>query len=133
MQIAVFTVGAINILIGLTIFAAPGWFYETVGEFPPYNRHYMGDVASFLLPYGVGLVFAARDLLRYRAVIGLAGLASVLHLLNHAYDALGGLTHAHWLVDLTPLVLLAGPLVAVYFRRTPQDQAVAPDGSSSGL
>ena len=117
--------GLIYLAIALAIFFAPGWFYENVGQFPPFNRHYMGDLAAFLLPLAVGLLVAARDPLRHRLVIGIAAAGSVLHVLNHAFDAVvEGHTHGHWLVDFVPLILLAAALVTAYYR-----PGEAPDAS----
>lgn len=72
---------------GLALLVAPAWFYRTVGPFPPFNRHYSGDLGAFLLPLGVGLLFAAVDGTRHRLVLLVAAGGSVLHALNHVYDA----------------------------------------------
>ncbi len=116
-QVATFVVGVFYLLVTLTMLARPRWFFENVGHFPPFNRHYMGDTAAFLLPLAVGLLIAARDPVRYRLIIGIGAAASVIHTLNHAYDALfEQVTHAHWLLDFTPLVLLAIALILAYYR-----------------
>ena len=116
-QVATFVTGLFYLLITLTMLARPLWFFENIGHFPPFNRHYMGDTAAFLLPLAVGLLIAARDPARYRLIIGIGAGASVIHTLNHGYDAIfEQVTHAHWLLDLTPLVLLAVALVAAYYR-----------------
>jgi hypothetical protein len=81
-------VGLADTLAGSALLLAPEWFFSTVGHFPPFNRHYMGDTGSFLLPVGVGLLVAARDPIRYRPILLLGLLASWLHTLNHGYDAL---------------------------------------------
>lgn len=114
---ATFFAGLFYLSVSLLLFLAPVWFYENIGHFPPFNRHYMGDVASFLLPMAVGLLVAASDPSRYRLIIGMAAIASLIHTANHAYDALfEHMTHGHWLADFVPLVLLAGALVAAYYR-----------------
>jgi hypothetical protein len=116
-QTATFAAGLFYLAVALTMFVAPRWFFENAGHFPPFNRHYMGDVASFLLPLAIGLLVAARDLRRYRLIIGIAAAASVIHTANHAYDAIfNQITHGHWLVDFTPLILLAAALLFAYYR-----------------
>ncbi len=116
-QVAVFLAGLFYLLAALGLLFAPGWFFEYIGHFPPYNRHYMGDTGAFLLPLALGLLVAARDPSRYRFLIGLGALASVIHTFNHLYDAaFEGLTHGHWLLDLTPLFLLAMALIAAYYQ-----------------
>ncbi len=39
-------------VVGLALLFIPGWFFDHIGPFPPYNRHYEGDLGSFLLPMG---------------------------------------------------------------------------------
>ena len=84
-------VGAFDTAAGAALLLAPQWFYDTVGTFPPFNRHYMGDAGAFLLPIGIGLIVAARHPVRYRAVIAVGLGATWIHALNHLYD---GLAHA---------------------------------------
>ena len=98
--------GLFYVLAGAALLWATPWFYETIGPFPPYNRHYAGDTGAFSLPLGLGLLWAARSPRRHRALIVIALVASVLHTLNHGYDhLLAGATLAHWLSDFGPLAL----------------------------
>ena len=118
-QIILITSGVINLLIALTLLFAPQFFYNAFADFPPYNRHYMGDAGAFLLPLGIGLLIAARDPVKHRALIGLAALGTVVHIGNHLYDDLfveRGAT-IHWLTNNVPLVLLAIALVIVYRKK----------------
>lgn len=78
-------VGLSDALAGLALLVAPRWFFDTIGNFPPYGRHYMGDAGSFLVPIGLALVLAARDPRRYRGLVWLGAAASLLHFLNHLY------------------------------------------------
>lgn len=93
--------------VGVALLAAPVWFFENIGRFPPFNRHYMGDLGSFTLPIGIALLVAAREPLKHRLLIAVVVAANLLHAANHLYDALGE-PMAHWLVDTVPLVLFAG-------------------------
>ena len=81
-------IGLLDVAAGAALLLIPEPFYRTVGEFPPFNRHYAGDAGAFLLPIGVGLVVAARDPQRYLPILLLGVGASWLHALNHLYDAL---------------------------------------------
>ena len=86
-RVLIALVGIVDALAGAALILVPEWFYQNVGTFPPFNRHYAGDAGSFLAPVGVALLFAARDPRRYMPIL-LTGLAiSWLHALNHAYDA----------------------------------------------
>jgi hypothetical protein len=80
-------VGLIDIAAALALLVVPEWFYTTVAEFPPFNRHYAGDAGAFLLGIGLALVLAARDPRRYVALLLIGVAVSWLHAINHLYDA----------------------------------------------
>jgi hypothetical protein len=111
-QIVVAASGAFYTLTGLALLFAPEWFFENIGHFPPFNRHFIGDIGAFLIPLGLGLLLAARAPRRHRLLIGVAALGSVIHLLNHLYDdALGNAwSLEHFLRETLPLALVAAAL-----------------------
>lgn len=112
--------GLLYILTGLPQLFAPQWFYQTIGTFPPFNRHYTGDLGSFLLPLGIALLWAARNPAQNRLLIGFAALGSLLHGLNHAYDdVLAQSSLSGWFSQTIPLLIFALVLVAVYFSISP--------------
>jgi len=86
LQILIAILGALNVATGLALLFAPQWFFENIGAYPPFNRHYEGDLGAFITAVGVGLLWAARDPYKYRALIGVGLLAGLLHLFNHVYD-----------------------------------------------
>jgi hypothetical protein len=104
--------GIFYALAGLALLVAPVWFFYNIGPFPPYNRHYEGDVGAFLLPLGLALLWAARDPFAHRLLIRYAGAASLLHALNHVYDdAQAAVPVTHLLTDALPLVVFAVLLI----------------------
>lgn len=127
-QVATFSAGLIHLLTALTMFTVPYWFFENVGQFPPFNRHYMGDLAAFILPLAIGLLVAARDPVRHRMVIAIAAAANLIHTFNHAYDAVIVQTFNHaydpiieyttpaiyWVLEFVPLTLLVVVLITAY-------------------
>ncbi len=114
-QIVVAIGGAVNLFAGALLLLAPAWFFDTIGNFPPFNRHYMGDAGAFLLPLGIGLLVAARDPRRHRGLIGVAALGSLLHVGNHLYDDfVAGQAAAHFARETLPLLALAVLLIVVY-------------------
>lgn len=114
--------GISTLLIGLALLFAPVWFYEHIGTYPPFNRHYEGDLGMFQLGIGVGLVLAWRDVRRHRLLIGAAALGNVLHVLNHAYDSIiSRATLAHWLSDGLPVLIGAVGLVLAWWWAGPDD------------
>jgi hypothetical protein len=118
MQVVLFFIGLAYLWTGLIQLFAPLWFFEHIGTFPPFNRHYVGDLGAFLLPLGLGLVIAARDPFRERALVGVAAGGSFLHALNHLYDdwLAGNWTPAHLLSETLPLVALALLLLVVWWK-----------------
>jgi hypothetical protein len=113
-QVVVTIAGAVHLLTGLAMLLAPMWFFAAIGTFPPYNRHYTGDLGAFQLAMGAGLLLAARAPARQRLLIFTIGLGNLLHMLNHAYDAL--LSRAalgYWLADSGPLLVITLALLLV--------------------
>ena len=90
-QLLIALIGLVDAIAGAALLFAPQWFYDTLATFPPFNRHYAGDVGAFLLPIGLGILVAARDPIRYRAILLLGLSASWIHAANHALD---GMQHA---------------------------------------
>ena len=112
-QLVVAAAGAFYTSTGVALLVAPRWFFENVGDFPPYNRHYAGDAGTFILPLGVVLLFAAARPWRHRWVIAIAAAVSTLHAGNHAYDAVRGDESAG---DLVALVVIAALVAVAFFK-----------------
>ncbi len=107
--------GGVNVVAGSALLIAPTWFFDAIGNFPPFNRHYLGDVGAFLLPIGVGLLIAVRDPIRHRSLIGVAAAGSLLHTLNHLYDDfVAGQAAVHFVRETLPLLALGVLLIVAY-------------------
>ena len=100
--------GLVYLFVGVALLFAPRWFFENIGNFPPFNRHFLGDLGAFQLPLGVGLLWAARAPERHRSLIVVVIAGSLIHALNHLYDdLLNGFWASPQLWSQTlPLVLL---------------------------
>jgi len=104
------------LFVGLALIFAPQWFFDHIGNFPPFNRHYSGDLGVFLLPLGIGLLWAARDPARHLGLIGVAVAGSWLHVVNHLFDDLAeGALPPEFFSNTLPLLALAILLSAAYF------------------
>jgi hypothetical protein len=107
-QIVVAVAGVFNLLTALALLFAPVWFFQHIGTFGPFNRHYEGDLGAFLLALGIGLLFAARSPARYGLVVWVAAMGSLFHACNHIYDALiAGASLGDWLAQPVPLLVMA--------------------------
>ncbi|MBI4675049.1 MAG: hypothetical protein HY741_25700 [Chloroflexi bacterium] len=114
-QIIVGASGVLFVLVALALLFVPRWFFENVGFFPPYNRHYEGDLGAFLFAIGAGLVYAARNPAKYRLLIAVAAVGSALHVLNHVFDGIASsYSLTHWLTDTAPLVIAALLLIVAW-------------------
>ena len=115
-QAIVFIAALIYVLPGLALILTPAWFYTAIADFPPFNRHFMGDAGVFSFALGVGLWMAVRQPGQNRAVIGAAAVGNILHVINHLYDDIivdgGNVTHL--LSNSLPLGIVAMLLIWVW-------------------
>jgi hypothetical protein len=102
---------------GLLLFA-PNFFYTAIADYPPFNRHFLGDIGAFSLPLGIGLLLAARQPYKHPLIIGAAALGNLVHVLNHAYDDLlvDRLATQHWLTNTIPLLVATVMLLVAYWN-----------------
>lgn len=113
--------GAGQLVLGLLLWATPGFFYEEIGPYPPRNDHYMGDVATFYLALGVAALIAVSRASWRVPVLAFALIQYGLHSVNHLIDI--GESEPSWLgpANFVSLVLMT-LLLAWMLRR---DQEVA--------
>ena len=105
-RVVIGVVGVGYLLTGLALILAPQWFFDNIGPFAPFNRHYEGDLGTFYLPVGIGLLAATRAPAQHRLFLAVVAGASLLHAGNHFYDVLTGTTPAaRVLQDMGPLVV----------------------------
>jgi hypothetical protein len=103
-QIGIVINGLSFALVGLVLIVTPQWFYQNIGDFPPFNRHYSGDLGTYSLPIGIALLVAAREPLKNKLIVAMAFGVGLLHMFNHVFDAIligGSITY--WLSDIGPL------------------------------
>jgi hypothetical protein len=80
--------GTGSLLAGAALMLAPGWFFEHIGPYPPFNRHYAGDLGAFNVAIGLALLLAVRDPPGRHLLVGIAALGNILHAANHVHDAM---------------------------------------------
>src|SRR5258708_7019201 len=89
-QAIVLRKGLTYLAVGAALLLAPEWFFANIGNFPPFNRHYAGDLGSFQLALGAVLLYTARNPVKHASVLGVAALGGTKDTLNHAVDAARG-------------------------------------------
>lgn len=111
--------GAFYVFAGAALLFAPFWFFQTLGNFGPFNQHYEGDVGAFLLPLGLGLLVAAYQPTKHYLLLWVGAIASLAHACNHLYaDLIGQPSLAHLLNETLLLFVLAAALLWAAIRST---------------
>jgi hypothetical protein len=116
-QIVVAIMGLFYTLAGGALIFFPLWFYQYIGNFPPFNRHYEGDAGAFLLALGIGLLVATPRPEKHVWLIRIAALASMFHVANHLYDALAYPSFSSW--GQTIALLVVGLLLVIVSLTVP--------------
>lgn len=78
--------GLLNVLIGLSMLLAPGFFFDHIGDYGTRNDHYIGDVGAFYVAGGAGLLIAAQCPAWRLPVCAVAAIWYALHAVNHLFD-----------------------------------------------
>jgi hypothetical protein len=76
----------VQIVLGLLLWLAPGFFFDEIGPYGTRNDHYMGDLATWYLALG-GVALASVGRVSWRLpVLVLAFAQYALHSFNHLLD-----------------------------------------------
>jgi hypothetical protein len=81
--------GLSQVVLGLTMAFAPGFFFRDVGPYAPRNDHYIRDVATLYLALGGVAVLAWKRVSWRVPVLAFALAQYVLHAVNHLVDVNG--------------------------------------------
>ena len=117
MRILLIAFGVGQIVLGLLLWLAPGFFHDEIGPYGPQNDHYMADVASFYLALGVVALVAVRRAAWRLPVLVFAVIQYGLHSLNHLIDI--GESDPSWLgpANFASLLLTTLLLGGLLLRR----------------
>ncbi len=101
--------GAFTLILGLWAIIAPISFFDNIGHFEPYNRHFLHDVGAFQIGLGAAAVFALAwrdDALL--AVLGGATAGATAHEIAHIADSgIGGRDSDPYTLGLIAAILVA--------------------------
>jgi hypothetical protein len=79
-------IGLFHVLLGGWQFFAPGSFFEHVGRYGAENTHYVGDVGSFTLAFGIAVLLAAGRPTWRAPILVLGAIWYGFHAINHLFD-----------------------------------------------
>jgi hypothetical protein len=114
---------ALQLVIGILLWATPGFFHDHIGPFGARNDHYMGDVATFYLALAAATFVAARRPSWRVPVLAVAVVQGSLHAINHLIDI--GDADPGWLGPADFVSVLAGTallawMLSVAHREAPR-------------
>jgi hypothetical protein len=115
LQAVLAVIAAYHVAMGALALLAPGTFFEEIGDYGAENLHYVGDVGSFFLAFGVAVgVAVVRP--GWRAPLLWLGAAWYgVHALNHAFDTDEARSEARGWADT--LLLAFGAFAAAWLAR----------------
>lgn len=110
---------------GVLMALDPHDFYTQVGPFGARNDHYIRDVATYNLAFGVALLVASRRRSWRVPLLSCVVVQFALHSLNHLLDI--GASHPAWLgpadfISLTLATALLGWLLRESLRQRQEEQ-----------
>jgi hypothetical protein len=122
MRILLIVFAATQLLLGVLLWLAPGFFHDEIGPYGPRNDHYMADLATFYVALGAVALVALRRVSWRVPLLAFAVAEYTLHSVNHLIDV--GESDPSWLgpANLTSLVL-GTLLLAWMLRREHEEEA----------
>jgi hypothetical protein len=86
LRLVVAALGAFHVFLGAWQLLAPDSFFEHVGRYGAENTHYVGDVGSLTLAFGLALLLAAGRPSWRAPLLALGAIWYGLHAINHLFD-----------------------------------------------
>ena len=106
---------AAQVVLGLLLWLAPGFFHDEIGPYGARNDHYMADLATWYLALGVAALVAVRRASWRVPVLALALIQYALHSLNHLIDI--GEADPGWLGPFNFVSLLLTTVLLAWMLR----------------
>ena len=72
--------------VGALMVLSPRTFFDELAGYPPFNDHFIRDIATYNLAYAAAFVTAAAKSAWRAPVLTLAAIQYTLHVLNHVWD-----------------------------------------------
>ena len=130
LRMTVGALGVFHVLEGLYMLLAPASFYSRIGTYGIENTHYVGDVGSFVLGFGVALLLAVGRPTWRTPILTVGALWYAFHALNHLVDIGEARSTARGVIDT--LLLALGALLLAWLANVAQrERRPEPVGHSS--
>lgn len=106
-------VGITFTLSGLWAFLAPQSWFDNIGNYPPYNKHFVHDLGAFQLGLGGMALLSLMWKAPLLAALAANGIAAIFHFASHVIDRdLGGRATDPIMLGLFTLLVLWGAFSA---------------------
>jgi hypothetical protein len=119
MRVLMIVFAVTQLVVGLLLWLAPGFFYEEVGPFGPRNDHYMGDVATFYVALGIVALVAVQRVSWRVPILAFSVVAYALHSLNHLIDV--GEADPSWVGPADLVLISLSTLLLAWMLHREQD------------
>jgi hypothetical protein len=86
LEVVLWVIVAYHVATGLLAMLAPATFFDEIGKYGAENTHYVGDVGSFILAYGIAVAISIRVPSWRVPVLWVGALWYGLHAVNHVFD-----------------------------------------------
>lgn len=108
---ALLAFGIVSLLIGLFQVVDPAGFVHDIGPYGTTNEHYVRDLSTWSLSFGVVLVLGAGRPAWHVPLLTLAALQGALHLVNHLADVGAADPASMGIVNAVALAVVLGVLL----------------------
>jgi hypothetical protein len=86
MRSLLLALGAAHAALGAFMVISPQTFYDELAGYPPYNDHFIRDIATYNLAFGAAFITAAARSSWQIPVLALAAIQYTFHAVNHVWD-----------------------------------------------
>lgn len=122
MKILLVVFGVVQLVLGLLLWIAPGFFFDEIGPYGVRNDHYMGDLATWYLALGAVALMSVRRVSWRVPVLAIAFAQNTLHVVNHVIDV--GDAHPEWLGPANLVSLALASLLLGWMLNVEREQAL---------
>ena len=123
MRLTVGALAGLHLALGLWMVLGPGSFYDAIGTYGLENTHYVGDLGTFVLAYGIALALAVGRPTWRAPLLALGAAWYALHAVNHAFDVGEARSDGRGIADT---VILAAGAAALAWLAAAADRLARP-------
>jgi uncharacterized membrane protein len=114
--------GAYHLIVGVGIAIAPRDFYDQIAGYPPYNDHFLRDIATFYVALGAVTLIASARRAWQIPVLAFTVAQYALHVVNHLIDVADSDPGWHGPANVVSLALI-GVLCFWLYRMAQEREA----------